>query len=153
MGRWIHLTWCLPTHLQSTQGQVGQVHPQQVADVVTGRYGDALNPWGDILSVAEAWCVSSDSAMLALGVPSIVHLGRDITVFNAHKMYGPVMYPFIATNWKFVWPHSGGSIVNKQVLGAPGQVLQSKGTENTNVISFKVGIFKTQDNNVMLGKN
>ena len=29
---------------------------------VLGRYGDALNPWGDILTVARAWCVSSPQA-------------------------------------------------------------------------------------------
>jgi hypothetical protein len=23
-----------------------------------GRYGDALNPWGDIIAIARAWCVS-----------------------------------------------------------------------------------------------
>ena len=27
--------------------------------VVVGRYGDPLNPWGDIMAVAEAFCVTS----------------------------------------------------------------------------------------------
>jgi hypothetical protein len=30
--------------------------------VCLGRYGDALNPWGDILTIARAWCVSSPAA-------------------------------------------------------------------------------------------
>jgi len=69
-----------------------------------GRYGDPLNPWGDILAVAEAWCVSKPSAKLAIGVPTIVGMGYDINVFNVHRMYGPIMYPFLTSNWRFVWP-------------------------------------------------
>ena len=29
-----------------------------------GRYGDPLNPWGDIMAVAEAWCVTSSQVVL-----------------------------------------------------------------------------------------
>merc|ERR1711971_15277 len=47
-----------------------------------GRYGDTLNPWGDIIAIAEAWCVSSKDASLALSVPTSVSFadgpGRDI---------------------------------------------------------------------------
>ena len=60
-----------------------------------GRYGDPLNPWGDIMSVAEAWCVPSTSAKLAMSVPSSVSLGKDILAHNAHRIYGPLMYPFL----------------------------------------------------------
>ena len=28
----------------------------------TGRYGDAINPWGDILTIARASCVTSPDA-------------------------------------------------------------------------------------------
>ena len=24
-----------------------------------GRYGDPLNPWGDIITIAQAWCASN----------------------------------------------------------------------------------------------
>lgn len=69
-----------------------------------GRYGDPLNPWGDILAVAEAWCVSKPNAKLAIGVPTMVGRGKDLNVFNAHRIYGPIMYPFLTSNWRFVWP-------------------------------------------------
>eukprot|EP00090_Calanus_glacialis_P019225 TRINITY_DN29583_c0_g1_i1.p1 TRINITY_DN29583_c0_g1~~TRINITY_DN29583_c0_g1_i1.p1 ORF type:complete len:137 (-),score=19.68 TRINITY_DN29583_c0_g1_i1:62-472(-) len=69
-----------------------------------GRYGDPLNPWGDILTIAEAWCVTKPDAKLAIGVPTMVSRGSDVNAFNAHRIYGPVMYPFLTTNWKFVWP-------------------------------------------------
>lgn len=69
-----------------------------------GRYGDALNPWGDILAVAQGWCVSKQDAKLIIGVPTGLRGNKDIFEFNAHRVYGPVMYPFLATNWKFLWP-------------------------------------------------
>jgi len=66
-----------------------------------GRYGDPLNPWGDTLALAQAWCVSKPDAQLAVGVP-YVKTGDRIE-YNAHRVYGPVMYPFLATNWEAVW--------------------------------------------------
>ena len=30
-----------------------------------GRYGDSLNPWGDIIAVAQAWCVASNDAKVS----------------------------------------------------------------------------------------
>ena len=38
-----------------------------------GRYGDALNPFGDIISVARAWCVN---ATLTMGLSSRADLGH-----------------------------------------------------------------------------
>eukprot|EP00092_Neocalanus_flemingeri_P054318 GFUD01063962.1.p1 GENE.GFUD01063962.1~~GFUD01063962.1.p1 ORF type:complete len:207 (+),score=23.97 GFUD01063962.1:57-623(+) len=68
-----------------------------------GRYGDTLNPWGDIITVAQAWCVSKQDAKLAIGVPTFMN-GVDRIEFNAHRVYGPILYPFLTTNWKFIWP-------------------------------------------------
>lgn len=63
-----------------------------------GRYGDALNPWGDILSLARCWCVAQDNALLLLGVP----VGPDAVEFNAHRIYGNVRMPLLTTNWKAI---------------------------------------------------
>ena len=60
-----------------------------------GRYGDPLNPWGDLMSVAEAWCVSSPSAHLAIAVPTSVSRGTDTIAHNVHRIYGPLMYPYM----------------------------------------------------------
>lgn len=35
-----------------------------------GRYGDMLNPYGDLLALARAWCVSKRTAVLLLSVPT-----------------------------------------------------------------------------------
>ena len=43
-----------------------------------GRYGDALNPWGDVLEIARAWCVSKPGASLTIGVM----YGGDAIEFN-----------------------------------------------------------------------
>jgi hypothetical protein len=33
-----------------------------------GRYGDALNPWGDIIAIAKAWCVTKVNGSLTMAV-------------------------------------------------------------------------------------
>lgn len=49
-----------------------------------GRYGDALNPWGDVLEIARAHCVCKDKGSLVLAVI----YGEDKIEFNAHRIYG-----------------------------------------------------------------
>ena len=65
--------------------------------IFIGRYGDPVNPWGDIMAVAETWCVSSPNAKLAIAVPTSVSLGADFIPYNAHRIYGPVLYPFLVS--------------------------------------------------------
>jgi hypothetical protein len=60
-----------------------------------GRYGDALNPWGDILAIARGWCVTRDRGSLVVGVM----YGHDSLSFNAHRYYGSIRYPYLTQNW------------------------------------------------------
>jgi hypothetical protein len=60
-----------------------------------GRYGDAVNPWGDLLAVARAWCVTKPGGALALGLPT----GIDYVSWNAHRVYGKVRWPLVTANW------------------------------------------------------
>lgn len=60
-----------------------------------GRYGDALNPWGDLLAIARAWCVTTDDALMVINVPT----WQETIEFNAHRWYGPMRYSLLATNW------------------------------------------------------
>jgi len=64
-----------------------------------GRYGDALNPWGDILEVARAWCVTRDGGALVVGVM----YGKDALKFNAGRWYGAMRWPYLTTNWYQEW--------------------------------------------------
>ena len=81
-----------------------------------GRYNDGLSPWGDILAVARAWCVSARQASLVVAVPTAraasgkearteqeaERFGTDTLGFNAARTYGPVRYPLLTTNWRFI---------------------------------------------------
>ena len=50
-----------------------------------GRYGDALSPYGDIIAVAMATCVTRRTGRLILEVP---RMKRDLLVFNMNRFYG-----------------------------------------------------------------
>ena len=63
-----------------------------------GRYGDALNPWGDVLEIARAHCVCKVGGSLVLAV---MH-GYDAVEFNAHRVYSDIRYPYLASNWEQV---------------------------------------------------
>lgn len=70
-----------------------------------GRYGDALNPWGDVMQVARAWCVTRKGGLLILGLPDSVQRGfggKDKIVYNAHRVYGDRRWPYVSSNWKKV---------------------------------------------------
>lgn len=61
-----------------------------------GRYGDALNPWGDILTVARAWCVVKEDGFMYLALPT----GNDHVMSNWHRTYGKYRWPLVTINWK-----------------------------------------------------
>ena len=82
-----------------------------------GRYGDAFNPYGDRQAIARAWCATKEGGHLVIGVP----VGRDAIEYNAHRIYGPVMYPHLVANWEQVWQApAGGQRVH--VLQKPGPI-------------------------------
>lgn len=59
-----------------------------------GRYGDALNPWGDLLAMTRAACLLKPQGRMLIGVPT----GKDRVEFNRHRIYGDRRYP-ILTNY------------------------------------------------------
>mmetsp|Transcript_14351 Transcript_14351/g.16450 ORF Transcript_14351/g.16450 Transcript_14351/m.16450 type:complete len:235 (+) Transcript_14351:3-707(+) len=63
-----------------------------------GRYGDALNPWGDLLAIAKVRCVTKESGYLVLAVPVGADY-QDGIQFNAHRIYGKLRYPLLTANW------------------------------------------------------
>ena len=60
-----------------------------------GRYGDPVNPDGDLLAMEEAERYLKDDGILLLGVP----LGPDCLCWNAHRIYGHVRLPLLLRNW------------------------------------------------------
>ena len=63
-----------------------------------GRFGDMLNPWGDIITIARAWCVTKDGGYLTIGVP--YDFDNEYIRFNGDRGYGKIRYPYLTTNWK-----------------------------------------------------
>lgn len=64
-----------------------------------GRFGDGLNPWGDILATARAWCVIKPGGHMLYAVPqvgsghSFPNTSTDVVVWNAARYYGEVRFP------------------------------------------------------------
>ena len=50
-----------------------------------GRYGDSLNPWGDLITMAKAWCLTKakPKGRALVGVSS----GLDVILFNSTLYY------------------------------------------------------------------
>jgi hypothetical protein len=70
-----------------------------------GRYGDALNPWGDLQAIARAWCITRSGGEMLIGV---MYDKTDRIEWNAHRVYGPLMMSHLLANWVQVWRAGGG---------------------------------------------
>lgn len=71
-----------------------------------GRYGDALNPWGDVLEIARAHCVCKSGGSLVIAVPDEK---EDALYFNAHRVYGSIRWPYLVSNWQLIHRESDGA--------------------------------------------
>ena len=61
-----------------------------------GRYGDPLNPDGDLDAMARMKNVVKANGLLFLAVP----VGCDALVWNAHRVYGPIRLPRLLSGWE-----------------------------------------------------
>jgi len=56
-----------------------------------GRYGDSLNPYGDIEAAVQTWCLLRPGGIFLMGLPATDPLAsRDELVWNAHRFFGPL---------------------------------------------------------------
>merc|ERR1712232_336924 len=70
-----------------------------------GRYGDSLNPWGDLQAMARVWCLLKPRSYMFLGVPS---MAKDVLDFNGGRNYGPKRWPHLTANFRQVdWTNQG----------------------------------------------
>lgn len=60
-----------------------------------GRYGDRINPWGDLETMARLHCLLRDDGFMFLSVPT----GRDTIVWNAHRIYGRYRLRVLFQDW------------------------------------------------------
>ncbi len=63
-----------------------------------GRYGDSLNPWGDVITTAKARCVTKNGGKLILGLPHDIF--KDALFWNAHRVYGKLRWPLVLKHWR-----------------------------------------------------
>lgn len=64
-----------------------------------GRYGDFLNPYGDVIAISKVWCSVKPGGhfVLALSFFETGHL-----VWNAHRFYAPKRFSLVTPNWQVV---------------------------------------------------
>jgi hypothetical protein len=62
-----------------------------------GRYGDSLNPRGDIDASEEVYCMLKPGGFFFIGLP---YARRSEIVWNAHRIYGPERMAFFAAGYK-----------------------------------------------------
>jgi hypothetical protein len=63
-----------------------------------GRYGDPLNPNGDLESMIKLRSLLKADGKMILTVP----IGPDVVVFNLHRRYGRIRLPALLRGWKIV---------------------------------------------------
>jgi hypothetical protein len=63
-----------------------------------GRYGDALNPDGDLEAMKKMQLVLRPGGLLFLSVP----IGSDVLVWNVNRIYGRLRLPLLLAGWEIV---------------------------------------------------
>ena len=64
-----------------------------------GRYTDPLNPYGDLESMAQSWCMVKPGGMFAVGVEDSLNASSYI-LWNAHRVYGTNRLQQLTANWE-----------------------------------------------------
>jgi hypothetical protein len=61
-----------------------------------GRYGDPINPNGDIEAMNSVKSIIKKNGVMFLSVP----IGKDCICFNVHRIYGEKRFYRLIQNWK-----------------------------------------------------
>ncbi len=78
-----------------------------------GRYGDQLNPNGDLKMMALARERLAPKGLFLLGVP----VGKDVLVWNTHRIYGPKRLPHLLRGWNLLDVYSASR--KETLFGSP----------------------------------
>lgn len=63
-----------------------------------GRYGDPINPNGDLIAMEKTKKMLKKDGLLFLAVP----IGQDLLVWNAHRVYGHLRLAALLEGWEIV---------------------------------------------------
>jgi hypothetical protein len=83
-----------------------------------GRYGDPINPNGDIEAVRQIHCMLKPGGLFFLGLPTS-NDGSSYIEFNAHRIYGTVRLEVLFEGWRYLTTKNGGSGHSVFVLQKP----------------------------------
>jgi hypothetical protein len=64
-----------------------------------GRYGDPLDPWGDMHAMKEFWSLLQDGGILMLAIPT---RSKDKVVQLLARLYGPIRLPWLIQGWEYM---------------------------------------------------
>ncbi len=78
-----------------------------------GRYGDALDPIGDLREMLKIRCLLKHGAIFYLGIPT----GKDTIFWNANRVYGMIRLPLLMAGYEYVDSFHGRKGQNKLILG------------------------------------
>lgn len=84
-----------------------------------GRYGDPLNPEGDLLAMNNMKSVIKKEGLLYLAVPT----GTDKVVWNAHRIYGKIRLPILLEGWELISTYGDPKFDVDHGKDAPAQPL------------------------------
>jgi hypothetical protein len=62
-----------------------------------GRYGDMINPWGDVIWMAKISCMVKKGGTAVIGLENC---DKDTIFYNAHRCYGPYRWALFLQNWQ-----------------------------------------------------
>ena len=77
-----------------------------------GRYGDPLNPTGDLESILRIRCLLKPGGYFFMGFPH----GPDYVTWNSHRIYGKLRLSLIFPNWEVVDLVGGLYPLNDQAM-------------------------------------
>ena len=63
-----------------------------------GRYGDPVDPDGDLKRMNSYCRIIKPDGVFCLGVPC----GRDVLYWNAHRIYGEIRFPMLTSSWNTI---------------------------------------------------
>ncbi|KHJ95599.1 hypothetical protein OESDEN_04453 [Oesophagostomum dentatum] len=70
-----------------------------------GRYGDPLDPIGDLREVMKVMCLLRKGGLFFVGFPR----GRDAIKYNAHRYYGRMRLAMVMTGFEWLATYRGNS--------------------------------------------
>ena len=94
-----NITTSLPSEVDRGQTYDAVVTFSSLEHSGLGRYGDGLNPWGDVIAMAKVHCLLKPGGVALVGVPA----GEDKILFNACRVYGPNLLSRLFANFELLW--------------------------------------------------